>query len=521
MQRKREDQNPHAKRVKERQRRYTIDEEDEKEEEVDEEKDMSVQEIAELQRSQLKHGGEEGLHDGNTNTLERTFLSDEMVDLISLNCFAEQCKLVAQYRAEQNGEEPPNFAPDANMVKMYEFMTMDKARKTDSRFFGKGEFFGDEQKEKTQELLKKEKSQLLGLDDPMDPGWDPPVFYKNYLDTPKAPIYIYEAERKKIGSGGGGGGGGGNKEKQSTALQKKEPGEIKQFRIYPLTWDQFGTDWTIVLFGKRRSGKTVFIKSLCGNYLRPHFPRVYVFTKSYYSGEYSKWVPYSHIFPGLTQPIAQDPNSKNGVVTGLDVLRKILDTQKLYRKYTLEGKWQGNMNALIIFDDVLSDGLKYKDLVDELFFEGRHMNLCFIVTTQDFKGVNPACTGNTDCAITFRSRSERDKEAVRTKFADYFKNDEEYEGLTNQALKRKWHCCAYFQDSPHIDPEFTVFCGRPSEPKPFVMGAYSWWMNNMKQLQAIVNEEPELSYLLETTDWGVIGEEQFNEEMKHVPLAKN
>lgn len=506
MERRRKIPSGHTERAAARRKKKGIEEEEE-------EPDPNSMEAIKLQKNLMIHGDEEERKYGEVNTLTRTMLSDEQVKSISTDCFVEQMKYIEGIRREQQGLEPINYAPDNQMIKLFTQTAVPGARKSDKKMFGDGEFHGNEQDEKTQKLkdnLNKKKG-LVGLDDPDDPGWDPPIFYKNHTDQPKAPLYTFNVESKRKGRVGG---AANNNNRDATPSGDDEK-ESKEFKIYPLTWDQVGTDWTIVLFGKRRSGKTVFIKSLCGNYLRPYFPRVYVFTKSYYSGEYDEFVPRAHIIPGLLD----SKNSAEGV-SGIDVLRQIITVQKKYKRLKSEGKYNGNMNVLLIFDDVLSDGLKYKNLIDEMFFEGRHLDCCVIITTQDFKGVNPACTGNTDMAVTFRCRSERDKEAVRTKFCDYFKDDQEYEGLTDQALRRKWHCVAYLQDQPHVDPEFTVFCGRPTPPLPFVMGAKAWWRENEAQLVAITNKYPELKYLLTDDDWGVEGEEQFNEEMSHVPLPR-
>ena len=138
------------------------------------------------------------------------------------------------------------------------------------------------------------------------------------------------------------------------------------------------------------------------------------------------------------------------------------------------------------------------------------MGICFIVTSQDIKGINPACHSNADLGVFFNVRNERDKEAMRKKFCDFFKNNDEMEEVTNTVLQQKWHTMIFDQSEPSRPPQYTMFCGRAAEPPPFVMGAKALWNLNKKQLQAIVNENPELNYLLETDNWGILGEEEFN-----------
>lgn len=340
------------------------------------------------------------------------------------------------------------------------------AEKDDKRFYRDGVFHSDEQEEKTRELKEQDdKYKLLGLDEPDDPGYFPPILYEHHSPV-KNPVITMTSEKTGM-----------------------------EFYTFPLTWDQIGTDWTIVVIGKRRSGKTCWVKSLCGYRLRPYFPRVVVFTKTKCSGEYSKFIPDAHIHAGYDE----------------EKLNKYFAMQKEYKTLEKDGSFHGNNKLLIILDDCLSDQLKYKKTIDEVFFEGRHLNICFIISTQDIKGIAPSCFSNADLGVCFNLRSERDKEAMRTKFCDFFKNDEEMTQLTNAVTHRKWHVICFDQHQPHRDPRFTVYCGRAPPPPPFVMGCAAWWKKNRKQLEAIVNDEPELEWILHTSDWGLLGEQEFNQ----------
>lgn len=376
-------------------------------------------------------------------------------------------KLKKKVKEEFNEEDVMPL--DYELELAYRRTTEPNAEKDDKKYYRDEVFHFDEQKDKTEELQNNggDAYGLQGLVELDDPGYYPPIEYE-YNGEAKPPIAKIFSEK----SG-------------------------KDFFIFPLTWDQIGDDWTIVVVGKRRSGKTCFIKSMCGNRLRPFFPRVVVFTKTKCSGEYAKFIPEAHIHEGLNE----------------DMLNSLFTMQKKYRMLQKEGKMKGNISLLIIIDDCLSDNLKYKKVIDEVFFEGRHLGICIIISTQDIKGINPACTSNADLAVCFNLRSERDKEAMRTKFCDFFKNDEEMEALTSTVLHRKWHVVCFDQHLPHRDPRFTVFGGRAPPAPPFVMGCAAWWRKNIKQLAAIVNENPELTWLLYTDNWGVFGEQEFNQIM--------
>ncbi len=391
----------------------------------------------------------------------------------------EQLEKQAQEEIEREQEE---FIDEARRKrKKWDFMPLNhdmerayaesmapNAELDDKKHYRDEVFYGDEQKQKTEEIQEKKKPKLAGQDVHIedDPGFWPPILYT--AEDTKYPVYSFVSEKTGM-----------------------------DYHAYPLTWDQIGKDWTIIVLGKRRSGKTCFIKSLCGSYLRPFFPRVVVFTKTSFAGEYSKFIPDAHIVKGLDEK----------------VLLNYFNIQKAYKELQRQGKFHGNMSLLIIVDDCLSDGIKYKKLIDEAFFEGRHLDICFIISSQDMKGISPACTGNADLSVVFNVRSERDKEAVKAKFCDFFKNEDDMEGLTNQITHKKWHVMAIDQSEPSVDPRFTIFCGRAPVAPPFVMGCKAWWRHNEKQLLAIVKENPDLRWLLKTDDWGVDGEEEFNQIM--------
>ncbi len=388
-----------------------------------------------------------------------------------INAMVERSKnesLIQQeriFRAVKKVKEN-EYMPLGEIMNLEKQTTREDAEKYDKEIFRKEVFHSDEQKEKTDELTAKhtEEKGLEGLYNPKDPGF--------------APMIEFDWEGML---------------KPHVLIQGSYSG--REYRVFPLKWSMFGKDYTIVVLGKRRSGKSCFIRSLLGNYLRVFFPRVYVFTKTAASGEYAKFVPEAYIIDFLD----------------LDLLQKIFDTQKKYKHKSRKGSFHGNMNVLIIMDDCLSENLKYKKLVNEIFYEGRHMNICFIVTSQDLKGLSPGCMANADFGIFFNVRSERDKEAMRTKFCDFMANDEEMEEVTSQVTLKKWHVIAFDQSEPSIPPEFTMFCGRAPDPPPFVLGAKKWWKHNPHQLAAIINENPELEYLRHTDDWGIIGQEEFNQ----------
>jgi hypothetical protein len=98
------------------------------------------------------------------------------------------------------------------MIQLYKETEVEDARKKDDRYFHDGEFYGDEQKQKTQELLEADIADLMYLDDPDEPGYWPPILHTWDKDQwgPKPPYYMHEREDPKTkqqrAQGGGSGG---------------------------------------------------------------------------------------------------------------------------------------------------------------------------------------------------------------------------------------------------------------------------------------------------------------------------
>jgi len=349
-----------------------------------------------------------------------------------------------------------------------EALLIDKAaRQDDQRYYGDHTFRADEQKEKTAALNDLEIN-FEGYENLAEPGFHPPVlpYIKNvrpYYKVPGLPKTKYDTKNKKW-------------------LEN----HTDQYPIFPLQFAQIPIDATILLIGKRRSGKTKFIFSLL-EYFRPWFPRVFVFTKTKYSGEYAKYIP------------------RQFIITGLDIEKfgALLAIQKLYKKAQEEGTFGGNNKVLFIIDDCLSDGLKYQSLIDESFFEGRHLNMMIIVSSQDPKGIAPAVKGNADLSVYFRMTMERDKEATKSCGADFFKKPAEFDAIAETVWEHPYHFVAFTRDTPHKPPELCVFAGRAVDPKfPFVMGSKGFWKNSEHQLTT-AGFENALFY----PHWGVEGDD--------------
>ena len=273
-------------------------------------------------------------------------------------------------------------ADGGSVQQLEKFLQDPRAKFDDEKYYGEGKMHEDEQREKT-ELLKELPLLLSGLEEPDDPGFHPPVKPYHPPTGPKGlePHFMVRGTPHK---------------KYIPETGEWDEEHQKEYPIFPFQYSQVPLDATVLFVGKRRSGKTKAIISFM-EYLRPYFPRVYVFTKTKCSAEYSKYLPEQYIIDGLD----------------IKKLYALFELQKKWKKKKKEGKFEGNMRVLVIIDDCLSDGLKYEGIINAIFYEGRHLDMFLIISMQDTKGIHPGAKGNTDLAIFFRMAQERDKTSMK------------------------------------------------------------------------------------------------------------
>lgn len=256
-------------------------------------------------------------------------------------------------------------------------------------------------------------------------------------------------------------------------------------------YDLIGDDFTVAIYAKRRAGKTHLMKQIM-KARRKFFPEVVVFSGTTSDCEYLELLPSSAIIKGLD----------------VDVLIELLATQhdKVWELHS-SGENNKNIKLMLVFDDCLADGYRYEKLLNEVFFNGRHLEIEIYVISQDVKGLPPDLCSNADLAFCSRVRSQRDKQTIREKFLDFCKNDEEFDSLVLPLLRaEKYSVIVSHMAYPHADPEDSVFVAVfdeiEEEDTPMVMGCRDFWEDCEDELMQHPGGEELLC--ADEEAWGVI-----------------
>lgn len=262
-------------------------------------------------------------------------------------------------------------------------------------------------------------------------------------------------------------------------------------------------DYTHVIYGKRRTGKTHYIRCLM-KAMRPYFPEVWVFTGTKIDAEYEACVPKKNIVDGFREEI-------------LDLIMKRQERRVIeMRKRKVNDR---NIYTLVVLDDCITEkmDLATSEVIRRAFFNGRHLYMSIMINSQDLKALGPNLRANTDMVACFRVRSERDKDAVRSNYADFFKNNDEFDAIAGVVADVPFNILFIDQSRPYMRPEDSLYCAvmpPDDEVFPFFMGSRVFWKGSESQLAHYGGEA-----LLEVEDWGIVNT-TYNFHMNGVDLER-
>lgn len=155
-------------------------------------------------------------------------------------------------------------------------------------------------------------------------------------------------------------------------------GDLVVNKYEPLTAPKQSLLSTMAIYGRRGSGKSVFVKWFC-QYIKGEFPYIYVFTKTKINGFYASFIPEKFIMDHLSD----------------EKLRKILKRQEvaLEKFHKSAGESGGdpyiNPRVLVIIDDE-NENIRFNKTLDRFYFHGRHLGIMIIFCAQHWSITPPA-----------------------------------------------------------------------------------------------------------------------------------
>jgi hypothetical protein len=162
---------------------------------------------------------------------------------------------------------------------------------------------------------------------------------------------------------------------------------------------------SIVLCGKRRSGKNVLCRDLAYNYFRGKVKNVFVFspTSEIAINGYD-YVPFEFRYNEVD----------------IDVIERIMKRQE----YLIKENPKGDYRILCLIDDIIaSNDAKQQKILDKLFICARHFQISLIVSYQYIKkDFSPVQRDNVDVIFTFQQSNYDNKDALNKQYLSVSEN---------------------------------------------------------------------------------------------------
>jgi hypothetical protein len=223
-------------------------------------------------------------------------------------------------------------------------------------------------------------------------------------------------------------------------------------------------DATIVVIGKRASGKSFFVRDLL--YHKRDMPIGTVISASESSNRF-----YGDMCPSL---FIHDEYSHEVLANLLK--RQKLVTKKMKQQVAMYGKSNIDPYAFLILDDLMYDSQRWiKDIsVRDIFMNGRHFNLMFLITMQFPLGIPPAFRTNVDLIVIFREPIMSNRRRLYEHYAGMFPTFEIFCQVMNQCTENYECLVINNRVSSNILSDQVSWYRSESHP-PFKIGAPEFW----------------------------------------------
>lgn len=171
-----------------------------------------------------------------------------------------------------------------------------------------------------------------------------------------------------------------------------------------------GDDYTISIFGKRRTGKTWVARNLM--YLkRQRFNHGLVITKTKFNGFWQNYFP-ENVVHGSYDPVV--------LQQFMLIQLEIMDWNEKHPDQKI------NRRAVVVLDDIVCDKhVRYCDTLATLFYNGRHFGIFLIICSQYVFGLPPGLRSNSDLVFIMRQFQKRQRDQLNEDFADMLEDDHE------------------------------------------------------------------------------------------------
>lgn len=235
-----------------------------------------------------------------------------------------------------------------------------------------------------------------------------------------------------------------------------------EINIKPFDMKKIKKDSIVVLLGKRNTGKSFLTKDIL--YHKRDVPLGVVVSRTDHLVHfYDKFIPPMFIY-------------NRYVPENIDKLFKRQE------KASKEG-WK-DPYAFLLFDDCLSDAKNWgkDERIKEIFFNGRHYKILFILTMQAPMGITPDLRTNIDFTFILKNNNTNDREKIYKNYAGVFPTKEVFDRVLD-ACTENFHCLVIDNTTHSNKLEDQIFIYKAADHGDFKMCSDSAWRISNEKYQ--------------------------------------
>jgi len=233
---------------------------------------------------------------------------------------------------------------------------------------------------------------------------------------------------------------------------------IKKFDITSITDDS-----VIVFLGKRRTGKSFLVKDLL--YYHRDIPIGTIISATEIANTF-----YGDIVP----PVFIHDEYTQHLIHNVCMRQKIIK-KKIDKVVLRTGSCNIDKRTLLIMDDCLYDNSwVYDKNILQLFLNGRHWGVLFMLTMQHPLGIPPCLRTNIDYVFILRDNNIKNRKKIYENYASMFPTFEVFQSVMDQCTEN-YECLVIQINSESNKLQDQVFWYKASEHQDFRIGAPEFW----------------------------------------------
>ena len=236
---------------------------------------------------------------------------------------------------------------------------------------------------------------------------------------------------------------------------------LKKFDITSITDDS-----VVVFIGKRRTGKSWLLKNLL--YYHRDIPIATIISSTETANKF-----YGDIVPSLFIHDEVTPSLLENVVGRQKTIRKQMDKEK-----RRTGSCNIDPRALVVLDDCMHDKSWVNNKnIRELFMNGRHWKVFFMVALQFPLGIPPVLRTNIDYVFISRENSMNNRKRIYDNYASIFPTFDMFCTVMDQCTEN-YECLVVQTNALSNKLQDQVFWYKAQDRGNFKIGAKAFWDAN-------------------------------------------